>query len=273
MSRVFRFVQFELPGRVGPAHGRYVVRRYAGDEARWIVAVTGMEAERRWFPARRKTRSSPPGTAPETVEVTRFTIIDPRQGEAAPARGEREAFIEEALSLLNRTLAAHRVASADPYVREVRREHALVVRVGVGEGEQVAEGRWTDAVEVPHPKPRRSSLAPQERLAALLAARDVVLTCEELALRAEGDLAAGRLREACLEIRSALGCATTELQAYAGITGMDERIAELGTLREELDPVARDVMSAWSDEDTELVRRALGRLQAALRARLAASGI
>lgn len=272
MSHLFGFVQFELPGRVGPGTGRYVVRRYAGDEAQWIVVVSGHETERRWLPGRRRPRPADP--APIPVDVTRFTLIRATPLERGEVPSDVEGEVTAALSLLNRTLAAHRVAAADPWVAEVRRESATAVRVGYGPGEDVAEGHWTEAVEVPPPKPPRSALAPQERLAALLSARDVVLTCEELALRAERDLAAGRLREAALELRGALDCAVVELQAFAGISGMADRLGELDGLRGDVGPIAADAMGAWDGaHEEETLRRALTRLTAALRAKTAASGI
>ena len=40
--RYFGFVQWELPGRLGPDPGRYVVRRYAGDEAQQVVVIGGL---------------------------------------------------------------------------------------------------------------------------------------------------------------------------------------------------------------------------------------
>ena len=48
----------------------------------------------------------------------------------------------------------------------------------------------------------RSCCRPQERLAALLGGRDAALACEELALRARGDLDHGRAREAALQLAS-----------------------------------------------------------------------
>ena len=51
---------------------------------------------------------------------------------------------------------------------------------------------------------RRSMEAPEERFAALLGAREAVLVCEELVLRARADLDAGRRREAALQARVAL---------------------------------------------------------------------
>ena len=66
-DRRFRFVQWEFAGRLGPPPGRYVVRRYAGDDVREVVVVTeGVRAA----PAR--PRREPPGTVP----VTRVTVID-----------------------------------------------------------------------------------------------------------------------------------------------------------------------------------------------------
>ena len=41
--------------------------------------------------------------------------------------------------------------SADPYVHEVSPAQALVIRAGWGEGEQVADGRWLHARELPLP--------------------------------------------------------------------------------------------------------------------------
>jgi hypothetical protein len=271
VSQVFGFVQFELPGRVGPGPGRYVVRRYVGDEAQWIVVVSGHEAERRWLPGRRRPRAADAAAA--AVDVTRFTLIRARPLERAALPQDVEAEVVAGLRLLNRTLAAHRVAAADPYTAEVRRDSAAVVRVGYGPGDDVAEGQWTEAVQVPPPKPARTTLSPQERLAAILAARDVVLTCEELALRAESDLAAGRQREAALELRGALEAAAVELQAFSSISGMPDRIAELGDLLTELRPLAADAMGPWDEAREELLTRALTRLRAAIRAKTAASGI
>ena len=271
VSTVFGFVQFELPGRVGPQPGRYVVRRYAGDEAQWIVVVGGHEAERRWLPGRRRPRAA--DAAPAPVDVTRFTLIRARPLARPELPADVEAEVADGLRLLNRMLAAHRVAAADPYCAEIRRESASTVRVGYGPGDDVADGHWSEAVEVPPTKPARTSLSPQERLAAIMSARDVVLTCEELALRAEADLAAGRLREAALELRGALQAAVVELQAFAAVSAMPQRITELGALLEEVHPIAADALGPWDDAREEVLARAHGRLTAALRAKTAASGI
>ena len=86
-------------------------------------------------------------------------------------------------------------------------ERALVARVGYGSGEEVADGRFAEALELPRPgarRARRSMEAPEERFAALLGGRERGLAAEELVLRARADLDAGRMREAALQARVAL---------------------------------------------------------------------
>ena len=56
-DRRFRFVQWEFAGRLGPPPGRYVVRRFAGDDVREVVVVTERRA-----PRARSRRREPPGT-------------------------------------------------------------------------------------------------------------------------------------------------------------------------------------------------------------------
>ena len=65
---------------MGPDPGRYVVRRYAGDDVRQVVVIGGFDAPRR---LRRRARRADPG--PASVELTRATVID-----ASPL-GELEA--------------------------------------------------------------------------------------------------------------------------------------------------------------------------------------
>jgi hypothetical protein len=155
---------------------------------------------------------------PEPVPTTRATIVRsapfPSSDEAAAwlagLRGADEplqAEVDAAVSVLNRALHSHRVATADPYVTEVSAERALVVRIGYGSGDEVAAGRFGECVELPRSgrrRSRRSMEAPEERFAALLGGREEVLPAEELVLRARADLNAGRLAEAALQARVAI---------------------------------------------------------------------
>jgi hypothetical protein len=265
---------------VGPDPGRYIVRRYAGDDVRQVVVIGGFDAPRR---LRRRARRADPG--PASVELTRATVIDASPlGELEAADDwleracgdDRERVTGEALSLLNRAVAGHRVASADPWVPDADPAHALVCRVGYGNGEQVAEGEWESARELPLPAPpsaRSLILSPQERLAALLSGRDAALACEELTLRARGDLDHDRPREAALQLAIALDTALAELGAWRGQGDMTERLVELDGRREMVARAARAALDGALDEaHVGDVASALGRLEAALRARQVASG-
>ena len=276
----FGFVQWEFAGRLGPDPGRYVVRRFAGDDVRHVVVIGGFDAPRR---LRRRARRADPG--PSSVELTRATVIDATPlGELESADawleratgGEAERVTGEALELLNRTVAGHRVASADPWVPDAVPAHALVCRVGYGSGEQVADGDWEAALELPLPAPhaaRSLILSPQERLAALLGGRDAALACEELTLRARGDLDHGRTREAALQLAVALDTGLAELEAWREQADMAERLDELDARREPVARAARAALQGGLDAgQLAAVGEALGRLEAALRARQVASG-
>ncbi len=168
-------------------------------------------------PERRRLQRSRPRSIevsdPEPVPTTRATVIRampfPSDSDAAAwlSGADTDEEVAAAILLLNRALHAHRVATADPYVTEVSPQRALVVRIGYGSGEEVADGRFGECIELPRSsarRPRRSMEAPEERFAALLGGREEVLPAEELVLRARADLSAGRLAEAALQARVAI---------------------------------------------------------------------
>lgn len=172
---------------------------------------------------------------------------------------------------LNRALHAYRIATADPYVRTVSRSQALVARIGYGQGEEVADGHWTDARELlgPGGRPRRAKvLEPQAQLAAVLSGRVRPLLCEELVLRARLDIEEGRDRVAALQLLAALDAALAELPDGDAAGALSARVSELRLLRPGVAAAAvRAVTDLLSDEERETVTGALGRLEAALRAR------
>jgi len=280
-ERRFGFVQWEFAGRLGPDPGRYPVRRFAGDDVREIVVIGGLEAPRRSLaPHRRRAKAvSEPSAQP--VEVTRATVIDATplyEREAAEAwleqaAGEHAAeVVAGALAVLNRAVAGQRVAAADPLLADADAARALVTRIGYGVGEQVAEGEWEAARELPQPREKRArALVPQQRLAALLSGRDVALACEELALRARADLDAGRQREAAMQLHVALEAAVAELESWRGSADIGGRIDELEGLREDVASAAGTAIQGGLEPETAAdVAAALERLEAALRARAAA---
>jgi hypothetical protein len=278
-ARFFTFVQWEFAGRLGPDAGRYVLRRFAGDPAHHVLVIETGEGPRRRRIGRGRARRAGAESAP--VDVTRATVIaaeavgDAQAAEWLRTAGERaEEIVAGALAVLNQALHAHRVAAADPYAVAASRATAVMTRVGYGIGEQVADGNWEEAVELPPPKPPRRALAlaPQERLAALLSGRDVALACEELALRARLDVDAGREREAALQLRAALEAALAELAGWREVGGIAGRLDELRGLQPGVEDAARAALQGGLEpEDAERVRAALGRLEAALRARSAAT--
>jgi hypothetical protein len=301
-ARLFLFVQMEFPWQLGPADGRYLLRGYADGEPERVVVLETVGAARAVgrLAARRRPPVDPK-PEPETVASTRATMIDPvsvsaeRQAQAWLAELDAEREARTATAALNRMLASYRVATADPHLHELTPARALIVRAGWGEGEQVAYGDWLHARE----------LRAQEHLAALLGAREPLLLCEELALRARHDLDAGRVRHAALELDHAYAAALGELREERA-ADLGKRVEELAELRPSVARAARaalgeDVLEPGETQgpggtappgetqgpggtappggtqasvsarepDGEAVAHALGRLEAALRARAA----
>lgn len=239
------FVQLELAGTAGLDEGRYLARAgQEGDPERvLVVQVAGAPPppRRRFGRARPKPPSDESGTA--QVPLTTLTAIRAQPlGGAAEAvawlerlRNDEEARDGElaaALHLINRAVHAHRAAVLDPALADVTAERALAIRIGYGEGEPLADGRFTQAIELPlGSKPRRGeALRPQERLAAVLGGREGVAACELLLIRARADLDAGRARECALQLRVGLEALLAERDAFAA-PGQDEDLAALDARR------------------------------------------
>ena len=288
-SRRFCVVQFEFPWLLGPAGGRYTIREHLGETPSHVLVlrVLGAAERRRRRRRRGRTVEAPPDPPPEPVVTTRAALVDTAALDGYEAasqwlgEADLDALAAEALARLNRVLHAHRVASADPFVREVALAQALVVRIGFGDGARVADGRWDRARELPRAapavgalRPRAAALRPQERLAALLAGRDVALACEELTLRVRLDVDAGRLREAALGLRTAYEAALAELEPWRDGAGLAGRLAELCGRRDEVGAVADAALQGGlDDEQIAAVASVLGRVEAALRARVAGAGL
>jgi hypothetical protein len=241
-----------------------------------VVVLRTLGAKER---RRRGRRSGPSDTDPEAAPVptARATVIvaaDEFADEAAARswlRSAGEDDVDRALIALNAAVRAHRLAAADPTVREVGRHQALIVRLGYGTGDEVADGHWSEAREADRerkPRGRRSAvLRPAERLAALLSAREDALACEELTLRARLDLDSAHPREAALQLEAALTTALVEL-ADDDRGDLARRRAELASHRDAVVAAAATARHGeLRAEQVDAVATALGRLEAALRAR------
>ena len=148
-----------------------------------------------------------------------------------------DAFVADAMVLLNRALRAAAVASGDPYLRELTATRAAKARIGFGTGEQVADGKFTAAMVVDVSEHRRAGrverIAPQERIASLLGNRSAKDACELPLLRARADLDAGDMREAALQLRVGLEALLAELRGALPDPGHEEDMAILEERRGE----------------------------------------
>jgi hypothetical protein len=279
----FRFVQMDVPGRIGIDDGRYLLR--APDEKAETVIVVqtlGAPAAGRSRRRRRRPRPADSPELPAEVPVTRLTVIPAEERAANDAARELDALARDlesaeetvltGLRSANRLVRAHRIATQDPYGHEIGRSAPLAVRVGFGTGGELADGQWTRALDIPPPERRRrraDALRPQERLAELLAGREEIEACETLLLRARADLDQGRLREAGLQLLPGVDALLAELPARGG-PGQEEDLGDLRGRREHLARVAAAALRGdLTAEQTEQIADAIGVCERILRRRQA----
>ena len=274
-------MQLDLAGPLGPADGRYLIRAPGGggDPEAVVALRTHGRVQEPPGPASRLVRRRAPrarGVGPPEAAAVRVTVIRPEPVEGSEEAGDRlsalrsdrealDAEVEWAVTMLNRLLRAHRAAAADPSAPEASAARALAVRAGYGTGDEVAQGKFTEAVEVPPParSRRREALVPEDRLAAILSGHAPDLASVELVMRARLDLDAGRPREAALQARIALEALLAELGPEAA--GADARAA----LEDDRQAVAAAAGEALAGdpptESQEAVAAAVERMEVALR--------
>lgn len=251
-----------------------MLRGHAG-RPEWVLVTETVGSS----PRRRRTRRAEGEPPAAEVVVGRATLIaaDPIEEDAGRwlAAADTEAQAAQAAAVINRVLHLHRIAAAETHARTIDPEEAIAVRVGFGNGEQVARGRWVRAVDVGTGRGRRRRrrmLQPDERFAALVGGYDVPLASEELCLRARSDVEAGRWREAALQLDAAFAVAPQELAPWRNHSDMSARIAELQELSPAVSSAAEAALQGGlSQNQSEAVTGALERLEAALRARTAAA--
>jgi hypothetical protein len=216
--------------------GRYLVRE---DDAERVLIVQELDAPRPQRRARRRPRPVAP-EEPEQVPVTRVTVTGVAFDDAAAGavwlketiasreRGAQE--LRDATRIVNRALNALRAEARDPLVQEIGATRALAIRLGHGTGDELAEGRWTEANQLPLPRRGRlDDVEPQSRVAAVLAGRDEVHPAETLMQRARLDARHGRDAEA----RYGLRAARAALEEEPG-PRRDQLMRELAAIEEKL---------------------------------------
>jgi hypothetical protein len=285
-ERHFPFVQFDVPGRLGPDDGRYLLRDPdERPETVVVVQTLGVPTPTKGRLRRQRPRRTEPGSGPPEVPLTRLTVIpaEPLESGAAASafRGaasdpeEADRLVDDALAAANALLRTHQIASRDPHGHELSREAAVVTRVGHGTGEELADGHWKEAVEVAQNEERRrrmQALRPQERTAQVLAGRESIDACETLLLRARADLDANRTREAALQLRAGLDALLAELPGRAG----PEQEDDLTALAARRDPVNGAAAAALrgdpSPEEAAALAETLAICERVLRRRQILSG-
>jgi hypothetical protein len=217
---------------------------------------------------RSKPRDSEAGGEPKPLPLTRATAV--RAFEPFEAEREASGWLEETtaseevidevvevgIQLLNRALHAQAAASGDPHIHELSPTAASAVRIGYGNGKEVATGRFTAAREVDVRAPvasrqhrRERELSPQERVAGVLGGREQIDTCEPLLLRARADLDAGREREAALQLRVGLEALLVELRDALTDPGHAEDMATLEARRKEAGAAANAALQGNLDAE------------------------
>jgi hypothetical protein len=214
-----------------------------------VVGVLGAPASRPRVLRRARYEKQPAAAAEVPLSLVTFVkgtapLGDEREAkrrleEIRFSEEQQNAWVQEALGVLNVAIRAHRAGAHDPYAIEVTLRDARRVRIGYGATEQVQEGRWQDALELTPPAGRRSTrierLRPPEAVAAVLSGRSKVLEAEDVLLRALVDLDNHRTRAAAFQVGAAIRLLPLELgpdswDAIPGLRSLEpraERTAEL----------------------------------------------
>jgi hypothetical protein len=254
LTRLFGFIQFDLAGPLALADGRYIVREGEREQVLVIETMGAPPPARR---RRRRPRNAEVGEPPPELPVARATVVlafnqfeDERAAsawleETSAVEGAIDQLVEQGIAELNQALHTQAVASGDPYPQTVTPARAVVVRIGFGNGEALADGAYSAAHQVDPglgPVSRRhqrdEELRPQQRLAAVLGGRERLDTCETLLLRARADLDGKREREAALQLRVGLEALLIELKGALSDPGHAEDMAALESRRHEAGELA-----------------------------------
>jgi hypothetical protein len=207
--------------------------------------VQELDAPRPKRRGRRRARPVEPGEQ-EEVPVTRVTVTGSSFEDAAAGstwlketirnreRGTRE--LRDATRIVNRALNALRAEARDPLVQEIGATKALAIRLGHGTGDELAEGRWTEANQLALPRRGRlDDVEPQSRVAAVLAGRDEVHPAETLMQRARLDAQQGRDAEAHYGLRAARAAIEEQPSLRR-----EKLLKELAAIEEKLDQAASE---------------------------------
>jgi hypothetical protein len=252
-------VTLDFSRELGPVPGRYVVAR-PGSARPLAALAAGAVADRgadvlvisqvgapllpeRRLPLRRRARPVRGDDEADPVWLTRITYLrgdhvsrDQRSARDAldTIRGDRdlqEELVAAAVLVTNTAIRAHRVAVGDPTLPEIGVAVARRIRIGAGSADEVARGRFADAIALTTPDAAgwHSSMPPAEALSAVLGGRVPLLDADELILRVAGDLGARRTRLAALGLPTAIELLLEEVPQDEAVADLRARVAALQT--------------------------------------------
>lgn len=214
--------QLDLPGELPLEDGRFVVRPPGDPDGEAdVLAVRTLGTSR--ARGRLFGKSPKPDQASEeapALRVSRVTLAKAKPfgtleaarawlAEVAASEDLAKGLAAETARTLNRALRAHRAAAGDPYATDLHHGSAVAIRFGFGSGDELAEGRWSEAVEMAESGRRallaaaRADVGPQERVASVLGSREEVAPFEELLAGSHRALGEQRLDEAAVMVEAA----------------------------------------------------------------------
>jgi hypothetical protein len=189
------------------------------------------------------------------------------------SESEQQRWVREGLRALNLAIRAHRAGAPDPYAVEVTQRDPRRTRIGYGSTEEVQDGLWQEALELPPPLQSRAKrierLRPSEAVATVLSGQSDLLEAEDLLLRALIDLDQGRTRAAAYQAASAMRLLPRELESRPGADGVDlELLADRAARTEELESAAGAAQLEAADvRELDSIIEAVARLLEARRNR------
>ncbi|MFP5388458.1 MAG: hypothetical protein ACLGG5_04075 [Thermoleophilia bacterium] len=265
MTRLFGFIQFDFAGSLAVADGRYLIRDGKREQVLVVETLGASPPARR---RRKRPKNAEVGEPPPELPVGRATVVlafnefeseqaaETWLSQTTASEEAIDQLVEQGIDELNQALHTQSVASGDPYPQTVTPARAVVIRIGVGGGEALADGAFTSAHRVDpglgplsRRRQRDEELRPQQRLAAVLGDREQLDACETLLLRTRADLDAGRNREAALQLRVGLEALLVELKGALSDPGHEEDMATLSASRREVGELANVALSADLDSD------------------------
>lgn len=183
--------------------------------------------------------------------------------------------LDDAIETLDRARAADASASGTPFGTPTSIRGVLAARIGYGDGDQVASGRFLDAVDVDARggtgsgrRERNARTGSSARTAAILGGREQPSACEALVPRLRLDLSTGNETAAFVAASGAIAATVSELEFAVEGEDHERDLDELEQLLPTLDEISHRAREGGREAaDLERVEAALTIAERVLRRR------